>query len=75
MVRDVAKWDYLVSPGPACTEMFRSAFGFEGEVWETGYPRNDVLRAPGADGRREDDPPPARHRARFARRAARPHVA
>jgi CDP-glycerol glycerophosphotransferase len=54
MVRDVAKWDYLVSPGPACTEMFRSAFGFDGEVWETGYPRNDVLRAPGADSRRED---------------------
>ena len=49
MARDVAKWDYLVSPSPACTEMFRSAFGFGGEVWETGYPRNDVLRAPGAE--------------------------
>jgi CDP-glycerol glycerophosphotransferase len=54
MVRDVAKWDYLVSPGPACTEMFRSAFGFEGEIWETGYPRNDVLRSPGAEDRREE---------------------
>ena len=54
MVRDVAKWDYLVSPSPACSEIFRSAFGFEGEMWETGYPRNDVLRAPGADARRED---------------------
>src|SRR4051794_2468788 len=54
MDRDVAKWDYLVSPSPACSEMFRSAFGFEGEMWETGYPRNDVLRAPGADARRDD---------------------
>jgi len=54
MVRDVAKWDYLVSPGPACSEIFRSAFGFEGEIWETGYPRNDVLRSPGAMARRDD---------------------
>jgi CDP-glycerol glycerophosphotransferase len=54
MARDVAKWDYLVSPSPDCTTIFRSAFGFDGEVWETGYPRNDVLRAPGADERREE---------------------
>jgi CDP-glycerol glycerophosphotransferase len=54
MVRDVAKWDYLVSPSPACSEIFRSAFGFGGEVWETGYPRNDVLRAPDAATRRSD---------------------
>ncbi len=53
MVRDVAKWDYLVSPSPTCTEIFRSAFAFEGEVWETGYPRNDVLRAPDAQERRD----------------------
>jgi CDP-glycerol glycerophosphotransferase len=54
MVRDVAKWDYLVSPSPACSEMFRSAFGFEGEIWETGYPRNDVLRSPDANMRRDE---------------------
>ena len=54
MVRDVAKWDYLVSPSPACSEIFRSAFGFEGEVWETGYPRNDVLRSPDAEERRDE---------------------
>ena len=52
MGRDVAKWDHLVSPSPACTEIFRSAFGFEGDVWETGYPRNDPLRAPDAGARR-----------------------
>ncbi len=46
MDRDVAKWDYLVSPSAACTEMFRSAFRYDGPVWETGYPRNDVLSSP-----------------------------
>jgi CDP-glycerol glycerophosphotransferase len=54
MDRDVAKWDALVSPSGECTRMFRSAFRFTGPVLETGYPRNDVLRRPGADriGRR-----------------------
>ena len=54
MVRDVAKWDALISPSPVCSEIFRSAFGFEGEIWETGYPRNDVLRSPEADATRTD---------------------
>ncbi|AEI11126.1 MULTISPECIES: CDP-glycerol glycerophosphotransferase family protein [Cellulomonas] len=49
MVRDVAKWDLLLSPAPEATRVFRGAFGFDGTVLETGYPRNDVLlsdRAP-----------------------------
>ncbi len=41
--RDVAKWDYLVSPSPACTRILRGAFRYDGPVLETGYPRNDVL--------------------------------
>lgn len=54
MDRDVAKWDALLSPSAECTTLFRSAFRFDGTVLETGYPRNDVLRRPGADlvGRR-----------------------
>ena len=48
MARDVAKWDYLVSPSPTCTGLFRSAFGYDGPVWETGYPRNDVLSSDAA---------------------------
>jgi CDP-glycerol glycerophosphotransferase len=48
MVRDVAKWDFLVSPSAECTRLFRSAFGYSGEVWETGYPRNDILSSPEA---------------------------
>jgi CDP-glycerol glycerophosphotransferase len=53
MRRDVAKWDYLVSPSPVCTDIFRSAFGYDGEIWETGYPRNDVLKASDAGGVRD----------------------
>lgn len=41
--RDVAKWDYLVSPSSTCTALLRSAFHYDGTVLETGYPRNDVL--------------------------------
>jgi CDP-glycerol glycerophosphotransferase len=54
MVRDVAKWDALISPSPVCSEIFRRAFGFDGEIWETGYPRNDVLRSPHAETRRAE---------------------
>jgi CDP-glycerol glycerophosphotransferase len=49
MVADIAKWDFLVSQNPFSTEIFRRAFGFEGTILETGYPRNDVLSAPGRD--------------------------
>ncbi|MEU5883250.1 CDP-glycerol glycerophosphotransferase family protein [Spirillospora sp. NPDC047279] len=40
---DVPLWDYLISPAPHVTEMLRRAFRYEGEVLETGYPRNDML--------------------------------
>jgi CDP-glycerol glycerophosphotransferase len=51
--RDVARWDVLLSPNAASTPWLRSAFRFEGEVLETGYPRNDVLTGPGAAAIRE----------------------
>lgn len=41
--RDVGKWDYLLSPSVAYTKIFRGAFGYDGEVLEVGYPRNDIL--------------------------------
>ena len=44
--RDVDQWDLLVSPNAASTPRLRGAFRFEGEVLETGYPRNDVLTGP-----------------------------
>lgn len=49
MLRDVAKWDYLVSPSAFVTEILRGAFGYTGPVLETGYPRNDILNSPDAE--------------------------
>ncbi|MFL1381437.1 CDP-glycerol glycerophosphotransferase family protein [Nocardiopsis protaetiae] len=46
---ETRQWDYLVSPSPWATPILRSAFRFEGEVLETGYPRNDVFFAPDRD--------------------------
>uniref|UniRef100_UPI00037130F3 CDP-glycerol glycerophosphotransferase family protein n=1 Tax=Nocardiopsis lucentensis TaxID=53441 RepID=UPI00037130F3 len=40
---ETRQWDYLVSPSPWATPILRSAFRFEGEVLETGYPRNDIF--------------------------------
>jgi CDP-glycerol glycerophosphotransferase len=48
-----AGWDAMVSPSPYCTEIYRSAFGFEGPVLDIGLPRNDVLVAPDAPLLRE----------------------
>jgi CDP-glycerol glycerophosphotransferase len=49
MRRDVGRWDLLISPNPFSTEIFRRAFGYAGEVLESGYPRNDLLLAPERD--------------------------
>ncbi len=43
MLRDVSKWDFLLTNSDDYTRIYRSAFGYEGEVLEIGYPRNDVL--------------------------------
>lgn len=52
--RDVARWDHLLSPNAASTERLRGAFGFRGQVHETGYPRNDVLSSPRRAALREE---------------------
>lgn len=36
-------WDYLISPSEYATNAFRSAFRYDGEVLQTGYPRNDIF--------------------------------
>jgi len=46
--KDVAKWDLMLSPNPFSTPILRKAFRFEGEIVETGYPRNDLLHSPNA---------------------------
>ncbi len=45
MAADVAQWDLLLSPNPFSTPIWRRAFGYQGEICETGYPRNDALVA------------------------------
>ena len=43
---DRDRWDVLLSPNPFTTPIMRRAFRYEGEILESGYPRNDVLRHP-----------------------------
>jgi CDP-glycerol glycerophosphotransferase len=43
---DIAKWDLLISPNAVSTPRLRQAFGYAGEIMETGYPRNDLLSSP-----------------------------
>lgn len=40
------QWSFLVSPNTYATPVLRRSFGFEGEVLECGYPRNDLFHAP-----------------------------
>ncbi len=37
------QWDHLVSPSPYASKAFRSAFKYEGDIIESGYPRNDLF--------------------------------
>jgi CDP-glycerol glycerophosphotransferase len=46
MEREVPRWDLLVSPSPYATRIMRRAFRYDGDVLETGYPRNDILSTP-----------------------------
>jgi CDP-glycerol glycerophosphotransferase len=47
--QDVAMWDLLLSPNPFSTQVMRRAFRYDGEILESGYPRNDVLRSGDAE--------------------------
>lgn len=46
---DAAKWDALISPNEFSTAIFHRAFAFDGEILQTGYPRNDALHHPGRE--------------------------
>jgi CDP-glycerol glycerophosphotransferase len=43
--RESARWNWLLSPSPMATPLLRQAFGYTGQVLETGYPRTDVFFA------------------------------
>ncbi|SDK69613.1 bifunctional glycosyltransferase/CDP-glycerol:glycerophosphate glycerophosphotransferase [Streptomyces indicus] len=47
--RETRNWSLLVSANRFSTPILKRAFGFEGEILESGYPRNDVLYAPDRD--------------------------
>jgi CDP-glycerol glycerophosphotransferase len=49
MQHDVPQWDLLISQNPFSTPLFRQAFRYDGEVLESGYPRNDPLHRPSRD--------------------------
>lgn len=44
-------WDYLLSPNQYSSDIFRSAFKFDKEMLEFGYPRNDILYSPDKEER------------------------
>ncbi|MFA1546817.1 bifunctional glycosyltransferase/CDP-glycerol:glycerophosphate glycerophosphotransferase [Actinomadura chokoriensis] len=46
VAKETPSWSYLVSPNAFSTPILRRAFRYEGELIETGYPRNDVLASP-----------------------------
>ncbi|MEU8537167.1 bifunctional glycosyltransferase/CDP-glycerol:glycerophosphate glycerophosphotransferase [Streptomyces parvulus] len=52
--KEVRNWDMLVSPNSFSTPILRRAFGFPGEMVESGYPRNDILRLPGTEERERE---------------------
>ncbi|WJV19303.1 CDP-glycerol glycerophosphotransferase family protein [Rossellomorea marisflavi] len=42
-LKESSRWDYLISPNRYSSEIFARAFGFEKDMIESGYPRNDFL--------------------------------
>jgi CDP-glycerol glycerophosphotransferase len=51
--KEVKSWDMLVSPNSFSTPILKRAFGFAGEMVESGYPRNDILRRSGMEQREQ----------------------
>ncbi|MER5854071.1 bifunctional glycosyltransferase family 2 protein/CDP-glycerol:glycerophosphate glycerophosphotransferase [Streptomyces sp. NPDC059688] len=52
--KEVRNWDMLVSPNSFSTPILKRAFGFPGEMVESGYPRNDILRRAGMEERERE---------------------
>ncbi len=43
LLKERANWDFLLSQNAHSTEIFRSAYAWDKEIWQEGYPRNDAL--------------------------------
>jgi CDP-glycerol glycerophosphotransferase len=50
-VRQSCRWHALLAQNDYSARIFRTSYAFRGPVWQTGYPRNDML-ADGARGQR-----------------------
>ena len=46
VLRERARWDAMLAQNAYSTRIFRSAYAFDGPIWEDGYPRNDVFAMP-----------------------------
>lgn len=42
-IKNTKKWDYLITQNSYSSAIFRRAFGFNKNILEIGYPRNDIL--------------------------------
>lgn len=47
--RQKKEWDYLIAPNKFSSDIFKSCFMYDGNMLETGYPRNDLLSASNRD--------------------------
>ncbi|HOC12372.1 MAG TPA: CDP-glycerol glycerophosphotransferase family protein [Propionicimonas sp.] len=47
------KWDVLLSQNAHSTAIFRSAYAWDGPIWEEGYPRNDDMSTKSGEPIRE----------------------
>lgn len=54
LTRRTAEWSLLLSPNRFSTPILRRAFGYQGEILESGYPRNDLLYAADRDKHAEE---------------------
>lgn len=45
VAEETPSWSFLVSPNRFSTPIMKRAFQFDGEILESGYPRNDLLLA------------------------------
>jgi CDP-glycerol glycerophosphotransferase len=53
VAEETPNWSFLVSPNRFSTPIMKRAFAYDGEILESGYPRNDLLRAPDREERAE----------------------
>ena len=52
--REVANWQYVISPNRFSTPILRRSYEIEGELLELGYPRTDALAGPGREARSQE---------------------